>query len=133
MTGKPEPLWRVFWSLFGASNQLLAALALLGITVWLWRTRRKVWVLFVVGIPTVFMYSMSTWALCQMISNYYKQISALLEKNEQPQQITYVLLGISTLLVVLAFAMLVEAVIALTRRDPRNPNLAPSPSPAFAG
>ena len=39
--GKPIPVWRTFWYLFGASNQLLAALTLLGVTVWLWRTRRR--------------------------------------------------------------------------------------------
>lgn len=65
--GKPIPAWRTFWSLFGASNQLLAALALMGITVWLWRTRREAWVLFVVGLPTVWMYVMSVWALVQMV------------------------------------------------------------------
>ena len=64
--GKPVPVWKTFWSLFGASNQLLAALTLLGITVWLWRTRREAWVWVVTGLPTVFMYCMSTWALCNM-------------------------------------------------------------------
>ena len=34
----PVPVWQIFWNLFGASNQLLAALTLLGVTVWLWRT-----------------------------------------------------------------------------------------------
>jgi len=110
--GKPAPLWQVFWSLFGASNQLLAALTLLGITVWLWRTRREVWVLFVTGIPTVWMYTMSTWALVRMILVNIEQLS-----KPNPQSITYVLLGISSLLVVLALAMLVEAVIALAGRD----------------
>ncbi len=42
--GKPMPVWQLFWPLFGASNQLLAALTLLGVTVWLWRTRRAAWV-----------------------------------------------------------------------------------------
>jgi len=42
-TGKVVPVWRVFWGLFGASNQLLAALTLLAVTVWLWRTRRRYW------------------------------------------------------------------------------------------
>ena len=111
--GKPAPLWRIFWSLFGASNQLLAALTLLGVTVWLWRTRREIWVLFVVGLPTVFMYTMSTWALGRMIYAYLQQLSAA----KAPTQTTYILLGISTLLLFLALAMLVEAVIALTRRD----------------
>ena len=111
--GKPAPLWRIFWSLFGASNQLLAALTLLGVTVWLWRTRREIWVLFVVGLPTVFMYTMSTWALGRMIYAYLQQLSAA----KAPAQTTYILLGISTLLLSLALAMLVEAVIALTRHD----------------
>ena len=124
--GKPQPLWRVFWALFGASNQLLAALTLLGVTVWLWRTRRQVWVLFVTGIPTVWMYTMSTWALIRMINVNIKQIS---DPNVQP--ITYVLLGISSLLVILALAMLVEAVIALTAADKGSsrPN---APSPVLA-
>ncbi len=62
-TGKAVPAWRVFWGLFGASNQLLAALTLVGVTVWLSHTYRARWVWFVSGIPTVFMYIMSTWAL----------------------------------------------------------------------
>ena len=111
--GKPVPLWRVFWALFGASNQLLAALTLLGVTVWLWRTRRQVWVLFVTGIPTVFMYTMSTWALVRMIFTTLNEI----QTTENPQQIKYILLGISSLLVVLALAMLVEAVLALLKVD----------------
>ena len=111
--GKPVPLWLVFWELFGASNQLLAALTLLGVTVWLWRTRREVWVLFVVGIPTVFMYTMSTWALVRMIVTTLNEI----QTTPNPQQIKYILLGISSLLVVLALAMLVEAVLALMKFD----------------
>ena len=35
-----KPVWQIFWPLFGASNQLLAALTLLGVTVWLWQTQR---------------------------------------------------------------------------------------------
>lgn len=125
--GKPTALWRVFWTLFGASNQLLAALTLLGVTVWLWRTRRQVWVLFVTGIPTVLMYTMSTWALVKMILGYLKQL-----KEPNLQNTTYILLGISTLLVVLAAAMLVEAVIALTRNDREKPEPHAS-QPSLAG
>ena len=66
MTIQAPPIWRTFWALFGASNQLLAALTLLGITVWLWKTRRVWWVWLVTGIPTVWMYAMSTWALASM-------------------------------------------------------------------
>jgi carbon starvation protein len=70
-TGAPIPVWKVFWELFGASNQLLAALTLLGVTVWLWRTQRRKSVLFVTGIPTVIMYVMSTWALLRIIGREF--------------------------------------------------------------
>ncbi len=33
-------MWQKFWTLFGASNQLLAALTLLSITVWLHQARK---------------------------------------------------------------------------------------------
>jgi carbon starvation protein len=32
-----------FWTLFGTSNQLLAALSLLAISVWLWRNGKRPW------------------------------------------------------------------------------------------
>src|SRR5262249_49500422 len=62
-----RPAWRIFWDLFGASNQLLAALTLLGVTVWLWRTYRAKWVLIVTGLPCAFMYVMSMWALVRIL------------------------------------------------------------------
>lgn len=126
--GKPAPLWRVFWSLFGASNQLLAALTLLGVTVWLWRTRRQIWVLFVVGLPTLFMYVMSTWALGRMIYGYVQQI----QKSPSPQQVSYILLGISSLLLILSMAMLAEAIIALTSKHDDNSKDGTVPASAFA-
>jgi carbon starvation protein len=66
-SGKVVERWRIFWDLFGASNQLLAALTLLGVTVWLWRTYHAKWVLMVTGLPCVFMYTMSMWALLQIL------------------------------------------------------------------
>ena len=38
-----EATYRVFWTLFGSSNQLLAALTLLAITTWLRATGRRYW------------------------------------------------------------------------------------------
>lgn len=35
--------YRLFWTLFGTSNQLLASLSLLTISVWLWRAGKKPW------------------------------------------------------------------------------------------
>ncbi len=61
--GMAVPAWKIFWNTFGASNQLLAALALIGITVWLFNTNkgRKYWL--VPFIPAVLMFITSNWAL----------------------------------------------------------------------
>ncbi len=68
--GNPIPIWSLFWKTFGASNQLLAALALVGITVWLQRTakNKKAWL--VTLIPAIFMFVMSIWALISTIISY---------------------------------------------------------------
>lgn len=65
--GIPVPAWKIFWSTFGASNQLLAALALIGISVWLSNTRKnsKVWLF--AFIPAVLMFIMSNWALVMAV------------------------------------------------------------------
>lgn len=52
--------YRMFWSLFGTSNQLLAGLSLLAITVWLKRVGRRNWYTLA---PTVFILSITVWSL----------------------------------------------------------------------
>lgn len=54
------PAWQLFWTLFGSSNQLLAALTLLGITVWLVRTGKRCW--YVAG-PMAFVLCVTVSAL----------------------------------------------------------------------
>jgi carbon starvation protein len=112
MTGKPIPAWQLFWSLFGASNQLLAALTLLGVTVWLWRTYRARWVWFVTGLPTVWMYVMSVWALMSMVIRAFMGGSYA---NPVP--------WVALILVGLAVLMLLEAVRVFmgTRSSPPQP------------
>jgi len=64
--GKPVPAWKVFWTTFGSSNQLLAALALIGITVWLLKTAKNKNAWKFTFVPAVFMFIMSSWALARM-------------------------------------------------------------------
>jgi carbon starvation protein len=119
-TGKAAPVWRTFWALFGASNQLLAALTLLGVTVWLWRTRRVMWVWFVTGLPTAWMYAMSTWALARLIRVHF---AGGINGDPVP--------WVALVLLSLAGLMLLEAVLVIrgsgTGRD-RPPELAPAPA-----
>lgn len=55
-----EGSYRSFWTLFGTSNQLLAGLTLLAISVWLHRTGRRYW--FTVA-PMLFVMTMTLWSL----------------------------------------------------------------------
>lgn len=52
--------WRRFWVLFGTSNQLLAGLTLLGVTVWLYRSGRRYWYVL---LPMLFIMAVTLHAL----------------------------------------------------------------------
>lgn len=61
LLGWSEPgAYKKFWVLFGTSNQLLAALTLLGITVWLKRTGKPIWFTFW---PMLFVGTITVWSL----------------------------------------------------------------------
>ncbi|HEX2490832.1 MAG TPA: carbon starvation CstA family protein [Blastocatellia bacterium] len=64
----PEGAYLRFWTLFGASNQLLAALTLLAITFWLYKARRRVWfTLF----PMLFVLTITLWSLAKLtVANF---------------------------------------------------------------
>jgi carbon starvation protein len=62
--GAGEGSWIKFWTLFGASNQLLAALTLLTITVWLYRTRKRI--AFTL-LPMLFVLSITLWSLVSLV------------------------------------------------------------------
>jgi carbon starvation protein len=109
----PVPVWLTFWNLFGASNQLLAALTLLGVTVWLWRTHKAWWVWLVTGVPTAWMYVMSTWALTAMtFPRFWKDGQLALPRMPKGDGVDPVPF-IGLLLIVLAALMLVEAIRVL--------------------
>lgn len=119
----PVPVWRMFWNLFGASNQLLAALTLLGVTVWLWRTRQAWWVWVVTGIPTVWMYTMSAWALIVLTwPKFYVDGKFTLPTDPVPWA--------GAVLMVLAVIMLLEAirVIATLGGSPPSPEFEVKPA-----
>lgn len=64
----PSGTWVKFWTLFGASNQLLAALTLLAITVWLHQRRQKI--AFTL-IPMLFVLVTTLYALARLtVANF---------------------------------------------------------------
>ncbi len=98
-TGQHIPVWRAIWPVFGATNQLLAGLALLAVTVWLKRTGRA-WLF--AAIPMVFMVSITLAATLMLVVSH---TSATLVK------------GISLSLFFLGLMMVVEAGRALRKPD----------------
>jgi carbon starvation protein len=107
--GNEIPAWKTFWDLFGASNQLLAALTLLAVTVWLARTRKTKWVWVVLGLPTLFMYVMSTTALVRWVkAGFFGKGGFHITSDPVP--------WVALVLVALAAMMLVEACRVLPRR-----------------
>ncbi len=90
--GSPAPAWRVIWPVFGATNQLLGALALLVVTAWLKNTGRRY---AFAAIPMLFMFSVTLVALVQLIWRY---------------RVTSLIGGIAAGLLLLAVILLIEAV-----------------------
>ena len=103
--GKTIPAWRIFWNLFGMSNQLLAALALLGVSVWLHKTGRNLWL----GLaPALFMGGISLWALGLTLHNILavRRVAGVL----------WIEAGVAAVLAVMALWLLVEAVLILREK-----------------
>jgi carbon starvation protein len=107
-SGKVVPVWQAYWGLFGASNQLFAALTLIGVAVWLWRTRRAAWVWPVAALPALWMYVMSVWALGRMIWASYSAKGL----SGDP------VLWVAAVLIALAALVLAEAVRVFLRPAP---------------
>lgn len=69
MNGKAVPAYRVVWPLFGSINQLLAALTLVGLSLWLAKTKRGLLIRAMVGVPMLFMMGVTITALIWQIAN----------------------------------------------------------------
>ena len=100
--GNPVPAWAVIWPVFGASNQLVAALAILGIAMWIIRGLKKKATFLL--IPFWFMLATSMAGLVIEIK------STLTSAHPN-----YILAGISALLLVLALLMTKEGLAALNK------------------
>lgn len=101
---KVIPIWQVFWGIFGSSNQLLAALTLLGVTVWLARKQMPYWLTL---FPTLFMMTMSLWSLCINIPPYLR----LVQSGESITLIRHIQFVVSASQILLAVWLIVEALI----------------------
>lgn len=102
--GKTLPLWRVFWGLFGTSNQLLAALTLLGLTVWLFRRGRGAWFTL---LPAILMLGVSLWSLGLMLQTHLGRLGG----KTPVATVQHIEAGVAALLVLLAGWLVIEALV----------------------
>lgn len=96
--GRVIPVWEAIWPVFGSTNQLLGALALMTASVWLRRKGKRA--LFVI-IPMFFMLAVTLVALVQLIAAFGWSVIG----------------AIAALLLVLAIVLAVESWGAVARRE----------------
>lgn len=68
LTNTSSGMWAQFWTLFGAANQLLAALTLLVISVWLYKNNKR---LAFTLVPMIFVLVITLYALVQLTRSNY--------------------------------------------------------------
>ncbi|MDQ3062536.1 MAG: carbon starvation protein A, partial [Acidobacteriota bacterium] len=98
----PKGSWNEFWTLFGASNQLLAALTLLSITAWLYQARQRI--AFTL-IPMLFVLVITLWALGSLVVGNFQAANGF--------DIKFVNGLASLVLILLAVYLIIMALIKL--------------------
>jgi carbon starvation protein len=97
------PLWKKIWPVFGASNQLVAALALFVISCWLLSKNR----------PTKFVLFPAIFMLITTLAALIYQIFAYLKSGD------YFLLVISFILIILSLVMVFEVINVFLKKSKR--------------
>ncbi len=99
-SGKLVPVWSAIWPAFGASNQLLAALALVVVFVWMRARGQRAWA---VGLPALFMLAATGTSLLLLFLKYLKGAGS------------FFVGAVSLVLFILAVAICAFALAALRR------------------
>lgn len=89
----------ILWPLFGASNQLLAGLTLMVITVYLAKKNKPI---FFTVIPMIFMMIMTAWGMVHNIINFYGNSD-------------WLLVSIGIIIMLLEVWMIIEALLVIKR------------------
>jgi carbon starvation protein len=122
--------WVYLWQMFGASNQLMAGLSLLVVTVWLKSEKRNP---SYAGVPMIFMYVTTLAATAVTARNLYVTIAANPKMSGLPVAGAWAMIAVSVLLFVAALLIGWDGYRAYLRYHaapgPRVPHAA-APGPA---
>jgi carbon starvation protein len=117
----------VAWPIFGTSNQLLASLTLLAVSVWLIKTGRNAWYAI---IPMVFMMVVTLWSLVLHVLPFAKALPGWMQ-GTGTIGIDLAISGIvGSVLLLLALFLLAEAFNVLVLKGGTPPQSKPEPSAA---
>jgi carbon starvation protein len=101
--GNLIPAWKIIWPVFGASNQLLASLTLLSITLYLISKKKRC---LITLIPLLFMLPMTIFALL-----------LIAVKNLRTQVPNYTIGIAAIVLILLALLLVSESVVSIYRKE----------------
>jgi carbon starvation protein len=103
-----EGAWVKFWTLFGSSNQLLAALSLLTVSLWLHSAGKRVWFTL---IPMLFVLGITLWSLGSLfVANVQESVGFSVQMINAIS---------AAALILLALYLVLHALLA-ARRDSRS-------------
>lgn len=97
--GNVIPAWKIFWTVFGSSNQLLAAMVLFGISVWLFKKGMKY---LITLLPSIFMMIIAIISLYFVLKPWILNVALGGKITLEPLVIT------SSILLLLAFLLIIE-------------------------
>lgn len=108
--------YMAYWTLFGTSNQMLAALTLTGVTVWLYRSGRRVWYTLA---PAAFVMTITVLALLIQIWTGIRQAaSGTLRTPSGELSPAVVNAAVASALLLLAAVFVIEAIQAVRSAKP---------------
>ena len=101
----PEGSWVRFWTLFGSANQLLAALTLLTVSMWLHHSRKRI--AFTL-LPMLFVLAITSWSLVKLSLANFATANGF---------DTALINGVLALMLILLAGYLILAALLRNRRD----------------
>lgn len=106
-----EKGYLVAWPIFGTSNQLLASLILLAVSVWMLRMGRNAWIALV---PMAFMMTMTLWSLVLQV----KPFAGAIRTGQAMKPDGWISGVVGVVLLVLSVWLIVESIHTLMIRRP---------------
>lgn len=105
-TADGRPFWTEIWPIFGSANQLLGALCLLVLTLWIANRKRAVWSTL---LPFIFIGAVTGYAFIVKLGQFYRAAA------DNDFQSGVLILAVTALLFAAGVWILVESLIALSR------------------